>query len=202
MDVTSRTTGGCVRTLETGSALAHRGILLRHEDEGSSCIDFELRSLRGSEFPMNQTIKTVIFWLVILVSAFLLWQVVRSGGTQQSTPEISYSEFLSQVEAGSVAKVTISGSTVEGTYHDNGSFRVTAPTNQDALVQTLRQKNVEVWFKDSGGSGTPARLLGTWAPLILLGVLWFFMIRQMQRRQAQGRPDSAAESVDSRWSSK
>jgi cell division protease FtsH len=26
----------------------------------------------------------------------------------------------------------------------------------------------------------PLQLLGTWAPLILLGALWFFMIRQMQ----------------------
>jgi len=44
---------------------------------------------------MNQTIKTVVFWCVIMLSAFLLWQVVKSGQNQQRTPEISYSEFLS-----------------------------------------------------------------------------------------------------------
>ena len=148
---------------------------------------------------MNQTIKTVVFWCVIMLSAFLLWQVVKSGQNQQRTPEISYSEFLSQAEAGNVTRVVISGSVVNGSSRDGSSFRVTAPANQDAMVQTLRQKNVEVWFRNNGGNGSTAQLLGTWAPLILLAALWFFMIRQMQSRQAQTRTDAATENRDTRW---
>src|ERR1700733_6823159 len=100
-----------------------------------------------SEFHRDQTIKTIVFWCVIMISAFLLWQLVKGGQNQQKTPEISYSQFLTQVESGSVAKVTIYGSVVKGTYRDGSSFQVTAPASQDAMVQTLRQKNVEVWFK-------------------------------------------------------
>ena len=37
---------------------------------------------------MNSTIKTVLFWAVIVVSAFLLWQVVKTGSNAQKEKEI------------------------------------------------------------------------------------------------------------------
>ena len=133
---------------------------------------------------MDQTVKAVVFWLVIAVSAYLLWQVVKAAPNQQKTPEISYSAFLSQVDAGNVVKVTISGSQVFGWSRDNSSFRVTAPTSQEGMLQALRQKSVEIWFKDTADGGWPAWLLNL-APLVLLAALWFFMVRQMQQRQSR-----------------
>jgi ATP-dependent Zn protease len=143
-----------------------------------------------SELLVNQTIKTAVFWVVIIASAFLLWQVTRGGQDRGSIPEISYSEFLSQVEVGEVARVTISGSTVNGTYRGGAAFRVIVPANQDAMIQTFREKKIEIWFRDNANSGSPAQLLGTWAPLVLLAGLWFFMIRQMQSRNTKNRADS------------
>jgi heme/copper-type cytochrome/quinol oxidase subunit 2 len=46
----------------------------------------------------------VLFWLVIVVSAYLLWQVVRVNPANQNTPEISYSRFLAQVAEGKSPK--------------------------------------------------------------------------------------------------
>jgi hypothetical protein len=128
---------------------------------------------------LPSTVKTVIFWLVIVISAFLLWQAVKSGGEPRS-PEISYSEFLSQVESGNVRKVTISKTRIIGTYRDGRLFRVFAPMSQDALLQTLHNKNVEIWIKDTDEGNWPSWLLNI-APLVLLAALWFFMIRQMKR---------------------
>ncbi len=150
---------------------------------------------------MNSRIKAAVFWLVILVSAFLLWQTVRRSPNQQATPEISYSEFLSQVEAGNVTKVTISRNQIYGRSRDNSSFRVTAPTNQEGMLLTLRQKNVEVWFKDSASVDRSTWLLNL-APLFLLAALWFFMIRQMRARQVQTQADGTVQNADTRWSSR
>jgi cell division protease FtsH len=147
---------------------------------------------------LNSRVKALAFWLVIMLSAFLLWQVVRNNPNQQATPEISYSEFLTQVESGNVAKVTISKSQVWGTYRDSSSFRVTAPTIQDGMLQTLRQKNVQIWFRDAANQNWPTSLLNL-APLILLAALWFFMIRQ---RRVQTQPDAMTQNSDSRWPSK
>jgi hypothetical protein len=51
--------------------------------------------------------KTVVFWAVIFVSTLLLWQVVKSGNSTQTVPEISYSDFLARVADGQVSTVTI-----------------------------------------------------------------------------------------------
>ncbi|MGA8150662.1 MAG: ATP-dependent metallopeptidase FtsH/Yme1/Tma family protein [Terriglobales bacterium] len=133
---------------------------------------------------MNSTVKAVVFWLVIMVSAFLSWQSVKTGQNVQVAPEISYSDFISQIEAGSVSKVTISGTHVNGQYRDGRSFGVTTSASPDGMLKTLHEKNVEIWFKDTTATSGPAWLLNL-APLILLAALWFFMIRQMKQRQNQ-----------------
>jgi len=133
---------------------------------------------------MNQTIKTVVFWAVIVLSASLLWQTVRSNPAQQRIPEISYSQFMSQAEAGQIARVDITGNQIQGQYREGkGAFRLNGPNDPAVLVERLREKGVEVWFKDSPSSSVPSQLLGNWAPLILLGALWVFMIRQMRVRR-------------------
>jgi cell division protease FtsH len=48
------------------------------------------------------------------------------------------------------------------------------------MLKGLNDKHVTVIFHDANSGSLPLQLLGTWAPLILLGALWFFMIRQMQ----------------------
>jgi len=142
---------------------------------------------------MNSTIKTVVFWVFIAIAALLFFQVVRSPQARQQAPEISYSRFMSDVEAGRVARTDISGNRIQGQYRDGkGSFWLVGPSNP-VFLDTLRSKGTEIWFKDPGGDSQPLHLLGTWAPLILLAALWFFMIRQMQRRRAPssagGRPE-------------
>jgi cell division protease FtsH len=117
----------------------------------------------------------------------------------QSVPEISYSEFLTQVESGNIIKVTISQNQINGRYRDNGLFRVSAPTSQEGMLQTLHQKNVEIWFTDKPGGGWPATL-ANFSPLLLLAALWLFMIRQMKSRQVQPQPGGTAVGTDSRWS--
>ena len=134
--------------------------------------------------------KTALFWLVIGVSALLLWQVVKTGNTAQAVPEISYSDFSARVASGQVSKVTIAGSVVRGYDAKGGSFRVIVQSNQSAVLEALQQHGVEIWFRETTEQGWPSWILNL-APLVLLGALWFFMIRQMQRRRSAGdRPSS------------
>lgn len=142
---------------------------------------------------MNSGVKTVVFWLVICISALLLFQVVKSGKAEQQMPEISYSQFVSQAEAGEVAKVTIAGSRIQGQYRNGGQFRASGPSNPSPFLAVLHDKGVEVWFKDASDGSWPLQLMGTWAPLILLAALWFFMIRQMQKRSRPQNPGQASQ---------
>ncbi len=129
---------------------------------------------------MNSTVKTVVFWLVIILSAVLLWQVVKAGNTGQKDKEINFSQFMSDVDQGNVKEVTISGMEVHGKYrNDNSGFHTTAPANYPDMIKALKDKSVSMTFKDMNSGGWPTWLLNL-APLILLAALWFFMIRQMQ----------------------
>jgi len=129
---------------------------------------------------VNSTVKTVIFWLVIVVSAILLWQVVRSGSTSQKEAEVTFSQFLSDVDQGNVNEVTIDAQQVRGKTKDGKQFHTTAPVNYPDMIKSLRDKGVNINVRDVTNGSWPLQLLGTWAPLILLAALWFFMIRQMQ----------------------
>jgi cell division protease FtsH len=129
---------------------------------------------------VNSTVKTVLFWLLIGVSALLLWQVVKSARDGQKDKEINFSEFMGNVEAGRVRDVTVDGQQAKGHLTDNSAFHTTAPLNYPDMIKTLREKGVSLSFRDVNSGSLPLQLLGTWAPLILLGALWFFMIRQMQ----------------------
>ena len=127
---------------------------------------------------MNSVGKAVLFWAVIVVSAFLLWQTVKSGSTARVVPTISYSDFLARVASGQVSSVTIVGSVVTGLDAKGSSFRVIAPANQTAMLDALQQHGVDVWFKETTEQGWPSWILNL-APLVLLAGLWFFMIRQV-----------------------
>jgi cell division protease FtsH len=129
---------------------------------------------------VNSTVKTVIFWLVIVLSAFLLWQVVRTGSSSQKEKPLNLTQFLAEVDQGNVADVTINGQEVRGKLKDGNAFNTTAPANYPDMIKNLRDKGVNISIRDVTNGSWPLQLLGTWAPLILLAALWFFMIRQMQ----------------------
>jgi cell division protease FtsH len=128
---------------------------------------------------MNATLKTLIFWIVILFSALTLWQIVKTNSSTKATPEISYSQFLSEVNAGGVTKVRISSAHAEGRYRDGRSFRVIVPNSQEQMLATLQAQGVEIWYAETE-NGNPWSWLTNLLPLALLAVLWYLMIRQMR----------------------
>jgi cell division protease FtsH len=129
---------------------------------------------------VNSTVKTVVFWLVIVLSGVLLWQVVKAGSASPKQREINLSEFLSQVDQSNVTEVTMTGQEVSGKFKsDKAGFHVTVPSNYPDMYKILQDKKVNITVKDPASGGWPSWLLNL-APFVLLGALWFIMIRQMQ----------------------
>jgi cell division protease FtsH len=129
---------------------------------------------------VNSTVKTVLFWVGIGVSALVLWTVIQQGRNGQKDADVNFSQFMSDVDQGKVREVTVDGQQVRGKFNDNSAFHTVAPAVYPDMIKSLRDKSVAVNIKDINGGSWPLQLLGTWAPLLLLGALWFFMIRQMQ----------------------
>jgi cell division protease FtsH len=131
---------------------------------------------------VNSTVKTALFWLLIIVSAFLLWQVVKSARDGQKDAELNVSQFMTDVDQNNIQEITVNGMEVRGKLRNNTLFHATVPANYftPEMLKALQGKGVGLGFRDRDSGSLPLQLLGTWAPLILLGALWFFMIRQMQ----------------------
>jgi cell division protease FtsH len=121
-----------------------------------------------------------VFWVVIGLSALLLWTVIQQGRSGQKDTEVNFSQFMSDVDSGNVHEVTVDGMQLRGKHRDGSAFHTTVPANYPEMIKELHDKGVSMTFRDANSGSWPLQLLGTWAPLILLGALWFFMIRQMQ----------------------
>jgi cell division protease FtsH len=128
---------------------------------------------------VNSTVKTILFWLVIVLSCVLLWQVVKANGNGAKDKPINFSEFMSQVNQGNVSDATLMGTEVQGKYrNDKTGFHTTVPANYPDMIKQLQDKGVNITVKDPQ-SNWPSWLFQI-LPLVLFGALWFIMIRQMQ----------------------
>ena len=117
---------------------------------------------------MNSTVKTVLFWAVIVVSAFLLWQVVKTGGNATKEKEIGFSEFLSDVDQGNVHDVMFIGQEVKGKFKNDAPFHTIVPANYPDMYKKLTDKGVPYGFKDISNGTWPSWILNL-APLVSAG---------------------------------
>ena len=87
---------------------------------------------------------------------------------------------MSDAQGGQIADVTVVGSEVHGHYRTGKeNFHTIVPSNYPDMYKVLEDHQVSVTIKDSQGSAWFNILLQL-SPILLLGALWFFMLRQMQ----------------------
>ena len=130
---------------------------------------------------MNSTVKSILFWVFILACLVLLWQIVQKSTSNGKDQEISFSTFMDDARQGQVQDVTITNSTVTGHFRnskDNG-FHTTVPANYPDMFKTLQDNKVSITVKDTQGNAWWPILLQL-SPILIIGAVWYFMIRQMQ----------------------
>ena len=130
--------------------------------------------------------RTASFWLLVILIPVLIIQVL-SPRKQESVP-LNYSQFMAQLDAGNVTKVTITeGQRIEGTLETPvmaegravRNFRTLLPIrdSEDLLARIeSRVPVVEVAEPRHNWWVLVAQSL----PWILLLGVWFFLLRQMQ----------------------
>jgi cell division protease FtsH len=110
----------------------------------------------------------------------LLWQVFQKSSNMGKSQDISFSQFLNDVNQSQVHDVTVIGGDVHGHLRQgNAEFHTTVPTNYPQLYDILDKNHVAVTVKDNSGNMWWSILIQL-SPFLILIALWFFMIRQMQ----------------------
>jgi cell division protease FtsH len=134
--------------------------------------------------------RSLIFWLALTLLVFLTYRYF--AGFDQEAIEITYTEFIAEIDDGNVSEVTFSDREVEGkllaaktfsssrTTEPADSFRSRIPfadLNYE-LVHRLEDKGVKITARLDGPDFFS--ILISIAPWLILILIWLFFLRQMQ----------------------
>ncbi len=130
---------------------------------------------------MNSTVKQIIFWVVIIGGAFLLYNLFAGKNTAREKT-LSYTDLVKKVDNKEVRKATFEpGHAITGELTNNDQFttQVSNDDAQNSIADKMVANGAEVIWKSSSSSQWLLGLL-SYAPLLIFIGLWIFMMRQMQ----------------------
>jgi cell division protease FtsH len=119
--------------------------------------------------------------VALIVLAAALFNIFSNTAQRTRANQVGYSEFLNQITAGNVSKVTIAGNRVSGVYKDGGQPFTTLKDEDPRLVDRLNEKQIPFEYRPSEEE-LPSLMgaLINWFPMLLLIGVWIFFMRQMQ----------------------
>ena len=130
---------------------------------------------------MNKILKNTTIFIAIVLIVLVIYTTYPN---QNSVTELTYSEFVAQVEAGQIGEVNIAAEnevgryTITGTLADGTRFETVA--FPDPSIRTfLGENNVDISYN----AVTPswfASFLSTFIPMLLIMGLLFFLLQQSQ----------------------
>ena len=126
---------------------------------------------------MNNFMRNLGIWLVIGMVMLLLFNVL--GNRQSEERQLSFSDFITQVESGSVLEVTLRERQVIGVSDTNGHFQTQVP-NYPALFELLEHHQVRVRVEPPDQGNLFFAILNSWLPMLLIIGIWLFFMRQVQ----------------------
>jgi cell division protease FtsH len=127
--------------------------------------------------PKNRSTKNLLFWISAGILIILLWSLLQSPAAAKK--DVTFSQFMTEVEQGTVEKVTIQETQLNGVYKDGQTFKTTLPSGYADLIKILRENKVDIVVKDASRSPLLSILL-SWFPILLIILFWVFFMRQMQ----------------------
>src|SRR5438132_474362 len=139
------------------------------------------------EFSWARVLRTLSFWALVIVGCIALVQF--AAGRREATADLNYTQFSEQLDQGNVKSLEIVGrQEIRGDFQrpitaqgkSAPHFTVMLPFETDPTwVNGVRAKGVEITGKEPK-PGLGVIILNLW-PVILIGGLMIFMLRQMQQ---------------------
>ena len=122
--------------------------------------------------------RNLAFWVVLFLMIVVLFNVFSSGSGGMQSREISYSEFVANVENGSIDAVTLDGEKVSFIGGDKREYYAIRPGDAD-VTDLLIQNEVAIRAEQQETSGLQAFLVSLLPFLLLIGV-WIYFMNRMQ----------------------
>ncbi len=134
---------------------------------------------------LSSTARQIIFWLLIVAGALLLYKLVNPTGKNSTALDLN--ALYTKIEAGEIKQLTVKQN--ETVAIDTRGQEIRIQLTSDQMKADLFKKanevvngtrRVEKFEDESGSSNYFWPMLITWAPLLFIIGIWVFMLRQMQ----------------------
>ncbi|MFT5272528.1 MAG: cell division protease FtsH [bacterium] len=122
--------------------------------------------------------RNLVFWVVLFLLVMALFSLFSGGQGANMSNEKSYSEFVTSVEGGGVAQVTLDGEQIRYRGTNGQSYVAILPRDAE-VTNLLIQNSVPVAASAQEQSGLQSFLIGLLPFALLIGV-WVFFMNRMQ----------------------
>jgi len=130
---------------------------------------------------MNKFLRNVGFYLLLIL---VVISCIDYFSMQKTTrQEVGYTQFLQEVNAGHVEKVTIVQNTLRVTGTDGKEYTTVtpdAPNSDPGLYDKLAAKNINVTAENPPEPPWWSQMFSSILPILLLCGVWFYMMQQTQ----------------------
>ena len=122
-------------------------------------------------------VKNLVLWVVI---AIVLMSVFNNFTPEKAAAlPMPYSQFIEEVNRGTISEVVINGRQIEGVDTSGAAFTTYSPEDE-GLIGDLLNSGVKIIAKPPEPPSLLMSILINWFPLFILIGLWIFFMRQMQ----------------------
>ena len=121
--------------------------------------------------------RNIAFWVVLFLLVLALFNLFSGSGNNIQSRDMSYSDFVTDVENGAISNVTLDGEQVR--FRKGGADFVTIIPSDAKVTETLLANKVPVRAEPQQQSGFQAFLMTILPVLLLIGV-WIFFMNRMQ----------------------
>lgn len=137
----------------------------------------KLPDFNKNNFKNNKYFRNIgLYLLVLLISVTIFSSLFNHVSTVQ---ELTYSQFLKEVEANKISSVTIMGKAISGRFVNGEEFTTYSPDDPE-IINILRNKNVVIEAKPPVQPPWWMNLLSSIFPIALIIGVWIFIMRRMQ----------------------
>jgi cell division protease FtsH len=121
--------------------------------------------------------RNIAFWVILFLLILALFNMFSGNQANVNARVVAYSDFISQVENGSVTAVVLDGETIQFTT-GQGNFETVRPPAVD-VTPVLLANEVRIQARPQEQSGFISGLM-VWLPVLVLIGVWIFFMNRMQ----------------------
>ena len=127
---------------------------------------------------MNEMTKNILLWVII---GIILMSVFSNFTPTTGPKEMSYSDFIQNVERGTINEVKMEGRVITGNSLEGKPFTTYSPeTDNRALIGVLLDNRVKIIGEPPKQQSLLVQLFISSFPILLIVGIWIYFMRQMQ----------------------